>query len=78
MSWIKQTKNPSTSSFGGVSRTEAANGLVVGQFMGEVYESLPGHDQRLPELLSTKEKVMIEILNVLVTKKIHVCNVALV
>lgn len=30
------------------------------------------------ELLSTKEKVMIEILNVLVTKKIHVCIVALV
>lgn len=32
----------------------------------------------LQELLSTKEKVMIEILNALVTKKIYVCNVALV
>lgn len=30
------------------------NGLVVGQFMGEVYESLPGHDPRLSRVIINK------------------------
>lgn len=53
MSWIK---HPSASFFclGEVSRTKAVNGLVVGQFMGEVYKGLPGHDHRLPRVILNK------------------------